>query len=124
MATAVYSSMAPSAQDSLQMLLAKAGYWAQSAAGAGPFTTGMYENMTPFAQDSIQVLAAKLAYWLQQVAGGGGGGGGAGTAFTVGTGSPEGVVSGSPGDRFWASDTGFEWTKVTGSATTTGWLVH
>ena len=64
-----------------------------------------------------------VTYLLAQIQAGGGGGGG-GSAFTVGTGSPEGAVSGSPGDRFWASDTGFEWTKVTGAATTTGWLVH
>jgi hypothetical protein len=123
MATAVYGNMAAAAQDTLQQLLVKACYWAQSAAGAGPFPDGMYPNMSPFAQDTVHDLTAKLAYWLQQVSGGGGGGG-SGSAFTVGTGSPEGVVSGSPGDRFWASDTGFEWTKVTGVATTTGWLVH
>lgn len=52
----------------------------------------------------------------------GGGGGGGGLAFHTGTGSPEGAVSGSPGDTYWDTSTGFKWTKVTGSATTTGWL--
>ena len=64
--------MTPNAQDALQVLLCKAAYWAQSAAGAGPFPAGMYSNMTPFAQDPLQVLAAKLAYWLQQISAGGG----------------------------------------------------
>ncbi len=53
-----------------------------------------------------------------------GGGGGGGLAFSTGHGSPEGVVSGSPGDTYWDLDTSFEFTKVTGTATTTGWQVH
>lgn len=122
MSTPVYTSMAPAAQDPLQVLLCKAAYWAQTAAGAGPFPDGMYTNMTPFAQDPLQVLAAKLAYWLQQVAGGGGGGGG--LTFSTGTGSPEGTVSGSPGDTYWDTSTNFYYVKVTGTATTTGWRVH
>ncbi len=62
MPTAVYTTMTPAAQDPLQVLLCKAAYWAQTAAGAGPFPTGMYPNMTPYAQDPIQVLAALLTY--------------------------------------------------------------
>ena len=53
-----------------------------------------------------------------------GGGGGGGLAFSTGHGSPEGVKTGSPGDTYWDLDTDFEYTKVTGSATNTGWLVH
>lgn len=53
-----------------------------------------------------------------------GGGGGGGLKFTPGTGSPEGVVSGSPGDTYWDTDGGFYYVKVTGSETTTGWLIH
>lgn len=60
-------------------------------------------------------------YLLNQIAGNGGAGGG-GLAFSTGTGSPEGVVSGSPGDTYWDTSTGFKWTKVSGTATTTGWL--
>ncbi len=69
--------MAPSAQDPLQVLLAKACYYLEVAveASGGPTMAGFYENMSPSAQDPIQVLAAKLAYWASQVAGGGGGSG-------------------------------------------------
>jgi hypothetical protein len=90
MATAVYSSMAPAAQDPLQVLLCKAAYYAQVAAEAlgAPFSPGMYPNMTPFAQDPLQVLAAKLAYWTSQIAAGGGGGGAGGLIFTSGVGDP------------------------------------
>ena len=49
---------------------------------------------------------------------------GAGSAFTVGAGAPEGVVVGSPGDTYWDSNTGFEYRKVTGAATNTGWQIH
>ena len=124
MANAVYSNMAPAAQDALQPLLVKAAYWAQSAAETtgGPFTSGMYSNMSPFAQDSLHDLAAKLAYWLQQIAPGGGGAGG--LAFSTGAGSPEGVVVGSPGDSYWDTTNDFEYRKVTCIATNTGWKVH
>ena len=120
MATIVYTTMQPAAQDDIQVLLCKAAYYLQAAAESASVTaaTAMYPSMTPYAQDSLQVLAAKLAYWASQVTGGGGGGGG---AFTVGTGNPEGVVTGSPGDRFWDSVNDFQYTKVTGTSTNTGW---
>jgi hypothetical protein len=78
MATAVYPSMQPYSQDSLEVLLCKAAYFLQAAAESASVTaaTAMYPSMTPNAQDDIQVLAAKLAYWASQVSGGGGGGGG------------------------------------------------
>ena len=114
--------MVPAAQDALQVLICKAAYWAQTAAGAGPFPAGMYPNMTPFAQDPLQVLAAKLAYWLQQISGGvvpiGG------LAFSSGAVAPEGVVVGSPGDTYWDTATNFYYIKVTGTATNTGWHIH
>ncbi len=54
----------------------------------------------------------------------GGGGGGGGSAFTTGHGAPEGVTVGSPGDRYWDLDTDFEYTKLTGTGTNTGWAIH
>jgi len=64
--------MSPSAQDPVQVLLAKACYHAQVAVEAlgGPFMAGFYPNMAPSAQDPIQVLAAKLAYWTSQLTSG------------------------------------------------------
>ena len=120
MANAVYTNMTPAAQDPLQVLLCKAAYYLQAAAQSTSVTAApmIYPNMAPNAQDPLQVLAAKLAYWASQVTGGGGGGG---SVFTVGTGDPEGVVTGSPGDRFWDSTNDFQYTKVTGTATNTGW---
>lgn len=110
MATAVYPNMAPVAQDSLQVLLCKAGYWAQSIAGAGPFPAGMFINMTPFAQDPIQVLAVKLAYWLQQAAGGGGGSGGIAGTTNMALGGVAPPVDGSVATyRVFDTDTGFSW---------------
>lgn len=49
---------------------------------------------------------------------------GGGLVFSTGTGSPEGVVTGSPGDTYWDTGPNFEYVKVTGSATTTGWAIH
>lgn len=111
MATPVYTTMGAKAQDPLQVLICKAAFWAQTAAGAGPFPMGIYTDMTPFAQDPLQVLAAKLAYWMEQVAAGGGGGGGGGSGVTnsalAGVAPP---VNGSV-TTFWVYDTstGFLW---------------
>ena len=109
MATAVYPTMTPAAQDPLQALLVKAGYWAQSVAEAagGPFTSGMYPNMTPFAQDPLQVLAAKLAYWLEQISVGGGGGGGGSPTDNQALGGLAPVAS----TKYFVydTDTGFLW---------------
>ncbi len=68
---------------------------------------------------SERQLLASIALTLCE-----GGGGGGGLSFSTGTGSPEGVVTGSPGDTYWDTSTDFEYTKVTGTATTTGWMVH
>lgn len=56
--------------------------------------------------------------------GGGGGSSGGGLSFSTGTGEPEGVVTGSPGDTYWDTSTDFYYVKVTGTATNTGWMVH
>lgn len=53
-----------------------------------------------------------------------GGGGGSGLTFSTGSGSPEGVVVGSPGDTYWDTLNDFYYVKVTGTATNTGWEVH
>ena len=118
MPTAVFSTMVPAAQDGLQVLLVKAGYWAQSVAEAagGPFTTGMYPNMTPFAQDEPQVLTAKLAYWLEQISIGGGGGLG---GCTVGAGAPP--TDGSVGTLLYKdSVTSFKYVNL-GSVASPDW---
>jgi hypothetical protein len=49
---------------------------------------------------------------------------GSGNVFTPIHGSPEGALVGSPGDRAWDLDTGFEYTKIAGVATNTGWAIH
>lgn len=108
MATAVYENMAPAAQDPEQVALCKAAYWAQSAAGAGPFPAGMYPNMSPFAQDSIHDLTVKLAYWVEQ----GGGGGGSSTAGTTNL-ALNGAAPPSDGSvptfNVFDTDTSFRW---------------
>lgn len=43
------------------------------------------------------------------------------TKHTVGTGSPEGAVVGSPGDTFFATDLLTRYVKATGTETNTGW---
>lgn len=79
------------------------------------------EGSTPRVRDTRWRILQKI---LGATLDGGGGGGGGGLAFSTGTGSPEGVVTGSPGDTYWDTSTDFEYTKVTGTATTTGWMVH
>lgn len=76
-----------------------------------------YSPTTPTASDNE--LSAVLKTCLAVVSGGTGG---TGTKFTTGTGSPEGVVTGSPGDRFFATDTNFLYTKITGVGNT-GWSI-
>jgi hypothetical protein len=44
--------------------------------------------------------------------------------FTRGSGSPEGVYSGKPGDTYWDADENHYYVKVTGVNTTTGWAIH
>lgn len=52
-----------------------------------------------------------------------GGGGGGGLAFSTGSGSPEGAISGKPGDMYYDTGTMFHYQKITGVNTTTGWGV-
>jgi hypothetical protein len=65
---------------------------------------------------SEQELDAIIAYLSCQIASGGGGGGG-----LAGHGSPEGVVSASPGQTYWDQDNDTLWVKDSGSGTNTGW---
>lgn len=51
--------------------------------------------------------------------GGSGSGGSAGNLFGVG--SPEGAATGDVGFTYVQTDTGRLWTKITGTATNTGW---
>ncbi len=53
--------------------------------------------------------------------GGGGGGGGTGGAGIVGTGSPEGAVTASPGTTYLNNSDGGLWMKRTGTGNT-GWF--
>lgn len=76
-----------------------------------------------YAANPQMLLLMEIALLAQIVAAGGGGSGG-GLAFSTGSGSPEGAVSGSPGDTYWDNDTGNYYVKVTGTATTTGWAIH
>jgi hypothetical protein len=78
------------------------------------------EGSTPRVTDTRWRILQKILG--ATIDGGGGGGGGGSGAFTPGTGNPEGVVVGSPGDRFWDTVNNFQYTKVTGTATTTGWF--
>src|SRR4051812_41151160 len=95
MATAVFSPMAPGAQDTIQVLLVKACYFAQYAveSGGGPTTSGMFDNMTPFASDTIQVLTAKLTYWLSQLVAGGSGGATTNIALAGATPASDGSIT-------------------------------
>jgi hypothetical protein len=70
---------------------------------------------------SQKQLAAAMVLLLLD---GGGGGGGSGLTWSSGAGAPEGVVIGSPGDRYWDTNTDFEYVKLTGTATNTGWAIH
>lgn len=58
---------------------------------------------------------------LREISTGGGGGGGS-SCCNSGTGSPEGVVSGSPGHTYFDTSSDGFWVKRTGTNTTTGWL--
>jgi hypothetical protein len=47
---------------------------------------------------------------------------GGGANSTVGSGSPNGAVSGNPGDKYLDGDVDAIWTKKTGVGTNTGWV--
>lgn len=86
--------MSPGPQDTIQVLLVKACYFAQYAveAGGGAVTPGMFNNMTPFASDTVQVLTAKLAYWLSQLVAGGSGGATTNVALSGATPTTDGSI--------------------------------
>jgi hypothetical protein len=75
-----------------------------------------------YSSNAYSLMLMELALLAQIVNAGGGGGGG--LAFSTGSGSPEGVVTGNPGDTYWDDDTGNYYVKVTGTATNTGWAIH
>jgi hypothetical protein len=68
-----------------------------------------------------ELLAILNQLLCNLVAGGGGGGGGA-CCGVVGTGSPEGVQTGSPGRMYLDISNDSLWMKRTGTGTTTGWI--
>lgn len=76
-----------------------------------------------YAANPYMLQLMELALLVQVVDNGGGGGGG-GLAFSTGTGSPEGVVSGSPGNTYWDTNADTYYVKVTGTGTNTGWAIH
>lgn len=127
MPTAPLTNMVAGAFDVEQAALLKIVYWLQTAAetlGGTNSYSMLLPSMSANANDSRQALLVKAAYWAEQIADNAGGGGGGGLAFSTGTGSPEGAVTGSPGDTYWDTATDFKYTKVTGIATNTGWFVH
>lgn len=116
------SGMGPNPGDSLQIAAVKLVAWLSD------LTTGMavqqiYPIMTANPGDSLQISLVKAVAHLTAYAGGGGGGG-SGLAFSTGSGSPEGVVVGSPGDTYWDTSLSLFYLKVTGTATNTGWEIH
>jgi hypothetical protein len=118
----IYSAgMGPNPGDSLQIALVKAVAWLSDLTSAMSVQQ-IYPVMTANPGDSLQVNAVKLVAHLSALSGGGGVGGG--LAFTTGAGSPEGAVSGSPGDTYWNTSNDTYYVKVTGSATNTGWAIH
>jgi len=77
---------------------------------------------SPTAIDTRRILLVKILNSLNAGGGGGGGGGsGTGQSGIVGTGSPEGVVTATPGTSYLDGSTGAYWDKQTGNGNT-GWL--
>ena len=72
------------------------------------------ENDTSLVSDNEMRSLHKLVNVLAGAPGGGGGM----VHSTVGSGSPEGVVVGSPGDKYLDGDIDAIWTKKTGAGTT------
>lgn len=118
----IYSGgMGPNPGDSLQIAAVKIVAWLSD------LTTGMsvqqiYPVMTANPGDSLQISLVKAVAHLAAYAGGGGAGGG--LVFSTGSGSPEGVTTGSPGDTYWDTTNELFYVKVTGTATNTGWSIH
>lgn len=74
------------------------------------------DGNTPRRSDPIWVVTQKILGAIND----GGGSGGGGTS--AGSGSPEGVVVGSPGDTYLDTATNDFYAKATGSGTNTGWV--
>lgn len=74
----------------------------------------------PLAVNTQRQLEVKILTALNNQGSGGGGGGG-GTASTVGTGAPEGVVTGSPGAFWFDTAASAFWEKISGTGNT-GWV--
>lgn len=73
---------------------------------------------TPLACNPEAVITEKILIKLN--AGGGTGGGGSGSGLS-GVGSPQGVVTASPGTTYLQTDTGSFWAKQTGTDAN-GWI--
>lgn len=80
--------------------------------------TFLGDGSTPRRSDAQWAIEQKILGAV--IDGGGGGGGGGGSADLSGSGSPEGVVTASPGATYVRTDTSGFWYKVTGSGNT-GW---
>jgi hypothetical protein len=117
------AGMGPNPGDSIPVALVKI------VAQLADLTSAMavqqiYPVMTGNPGDSTQVSLVKVVAHLAAYVAAGGGGGGSGLTFSTGSGSPEGSVSGSPGDTYWDTAANTYYVKVTGSATNTGWAIH
>lgn len=77
------------------------------------------DGNTPSRRDGMWVIEQKILGAL--IDGNGDGGGNAALEPAAGSGSPEGVVSGSPGKIYTDVDTSNLWNKVTGTGNT-GWV--
>jgi len=79
-------------------------------------------GVSPTAIDTRRILLVKILNSINAGGGGGGGGGsGTGQSGIVGTGSPEGVVTATPGTSYFDSSANAFYYKQTGSGNT-GWV--
>jgi hypothetical protein len=78
-----------------------------------PYDEGTEARSTDGAQRSL----VKIVEILNNS---GGGGGGTGATYS-GSGSPEGVQSGNPGNVYWDATNNVFYVKDTGTGTNTGW---
>ena len=79
-------------------------------------TDGCTNQFLQAAQDEVMFRALLLQLACNISEGGGGGGG------SAGVGSPEGVVTASPGAVYIDTSTNSLWVKRTGTHTNTGWV--
>lgn len=75
----------------------------------------------PVATNPIRVIEVKILTALNGGAGGGGGGSGTGGSGFTGVGSPEGVVTATPGTSYLDTAGDSLWYKESGSGNT-GWI--